>query len=641
MLNNRITGKHRRYLIVLYDIGVIIFSLFLAFLLRYDFQIPTASFTYVGIYLLWALPVKLFVFYFFGLYRGMYRYTSIWDLVTVVKATVISALILNTIFLVIPLFRVIPPSILLLDFILTAGLVALVRISVRLYFSQAVVTVQNKSKSRVSKKRLLLIGAGNTGEKIARDILNNFIDDYHIIGFLDDNPGKIGSSIHGIPVIDRVKIINKLGVEFDEILITAPSTSGDSIRHIVELCKTSGKPFKTVPSLNEMINKDVSVDSIREVSYLDLLGREEVQLDVNSIERFIKGKRIMITGAGGSIGSELVRQCLQYKPGSLIILDNSEANLFTIEQECLRMEKVTLIKAVLANIKDKKLMSNVFAEYRPQVVFHAAAYKHVPMQELSPWSAVGTNVFGTLLLTELSNQFNVEKFVLVSTDKAVHPVNIMGATKRLAEKIVQSIDGGENKPIYLAVRFGNVLNSSGSVVPIFRDQINNGGPVTVTHPEMSRYFMSIPEAGQLILQASAMAQQPGEVFILDMGKPVKIKDMAYDLIRLSGLEPERDIPIIYTGLRPGEKLYEELVSKEERAEFTSHKKIMVLHNGANNMPWDLMRREIQSLMDISMKFDTDAIKRKLQQLIPDYTPQDFYALGKELDLDVTSIKGEA
>ena len=263
------------------------------------------------------------------------------------------------------------------------------------------------------------------------------------------------------------------------------------------------------------------------------------------------------------------------------------------------------------------------------------------MQELSPWSAVATNVNGTLQLTQLSIQFNVEKFVLVSTDKAVHPVNIMGATKRLAEKIVQSIDKGENKPINLAVRFGNVLNSSGSVVPIFRDQINRGGPVTVTHPEMSRYFMSIPEAGQLILQASAMAQQAGEVFILDMGKPVKIKDMAYDLIRLSGLEPEKDIPIVYTGLRPGEKLYEELVSKEEQAKVTSHKKIMVLHNGSNNMPWDVMQREIQSLVDISLKFDAGAIKRKLQHLIPDYTPQDFYALGKDLDLDITSIKGVA
>ena len=616
-------------------------SLLLAFSIRYDFQIPAASLIGLGVYLLWALPVKLSVFYFFGLYRGMYRYTSIWDLVNVGKATVTAALIINSVFLVVPLFRLIPPAILLLDFILTAGLIALVRLSVRLYFSQVAVAAPMRTKKQAGLTRLLLLGAGNTGEKIARDILTNFSDDYQIVGFLDDNPEKIGSSIHGIPVIDRIPMLNKLVLDFDEILITAPSTTGDNLRRIVELCKVSGKRFKTVPSLNEVINKDISLKSIRDVSYLDLLGREEVKLDIDAIEDLIKGKRILISGAGGSIGSELVRQCLEYDPGSLILLDNSEQNLFSIEQEIAFVEKKTLIRSVLANIRDKNLLQNTFQEYRPQVVIHAAAYKHVPMQELHPWSAVSTNVMGTLNLVQLAHTYNTEKFVLVSTDKAVHPVNIMGATKRLAEKVIQSVEEIENSPIFLAVRFGNVIGSSGSVIPIFRDQINRGGPVTITHPEMSRYFMSIPEAAQLTLQAGAMGDITGQIFLLDMGKAVKIVDMANDLIRLSGLEPEKDIPIIYTGLRPGEKLYEELISKEEKAQTTDHKKIMVLQNGANNMPWPLMQREIQSLMDISMKLDPDAIKRKLQHLIPDYTPQDFYALGKELDLDVTSIKGEA
>ena len=638
---NRTIDKQRRYLIVIYDIVVIMASLLLAFSIRYDFQIPAASLIGLGVYLLWALPVKLSVFYFFGLYRGMYRYTSIWDLVNVGKATVTAALIINSVFLVVPLFRLIPPAILLLDFILTAGLIALVRLSVRLYFSQLAVTAPMRTKKQAGLTRLLLIGAGNTGEKIARDILTNFSNDYLIVGFLDDNPEKIGSSIHGIPVIDRIAMLNKLVLDFDEILITAPSTTGDNLRRIVELCKVSGKRFKTVPSLNEVINKDISLKSIRDVSYLDLLGREEVQLDIDAIEDLIKGKRILISGAGGSIGSELVRQCLEYDPGSLILLDNSEQNLFSIEQEIAFVEKKTLIRSVLANIRDKNLLQNTFQEYRPQVVIHAAAYKHVPMQELHPWSAVSTNVMGTLNLVQLAHTYNTEKFVLVSTDKAVHPVNIMGATKRLAEKVIQSVEEIENSPIFLAVRFGNVIGSSGSVIPIFRDQINRGGPVTITHPEMSRYFMSIPEAAQLTLQAGAMGDSTGQIFLLDMGKAVKIKDMAYDLIRLSGLEPEKDIPIIYTGLRPGEKLYEELISKEEKAQTTDHKKIMVLQNGANNMPWPLMQREVQSLIDISMKLDPDAIKRKLQHLIPDYTPQDFYALGKDLDLDVTSIKGEA
>jgi len=638
---NRTSEKRRSYLIVIYDVVMIVASLLLAFSLRYDFRIPASSLTGLRGYLLWALPVKLSVFYLFGLYRGMYRYTSIWDLVNVGKATVIAALIINSVFLIVPLFRVIPPAILFLDFILTAGLIALVRLSVRMYFSQVVVAVPKKRKEELGITRLLLIGAGDTGEKIARDILSNFSDDYRIVGFLDDNLEKIGSSIHGIPVIDRIATLNKLALDFDEILITAPNTTGDSLRRIIDLCKTSGKRFKTVPSLNEVINKDISVESIRDVSYMDLLGREEVQLDINAIEKLIKGKRILISGAGGSIGSELVRQCLEYDPGSLILLDNSEQNLFTIEQEIAFIEKKTLVRSVLANIRDKNLLQNTFQEYRPQVVIHAAAYKHVPMQELHPWSAVSTNVMGTLNLVQLAQTYNTEKFVLVSTDKAVHPVNIMGATKRLAEKVIQSIEEIENSSIFLAVRFGNVIGSSGSVIPIFQNQINRGGPLTITHPEMSRYFMSIPEAAQLTLQAGAMGDTTGQIFLLDMGKAVKIKDMAYDLIRLSGLEPEKDIPIIYTGLRPGEKLYEELISKEEKAEGTDHKKIMLVQHGAHNMPWQLMQREIQSLMDISLKLDPDAIKRKLQHLIPDYTPQDFYALGKDLDLDVTSVTGEA
>ena len=571
----------------------------------------------------------------------MYRYTSIWDLLNVAKATILSFLVINSVFIAIPIIRALPPSVLFLDFVFTSTLIALVRVAIRLYYSRSIIAIPNKTKTSGSVIKLLLIGAGDTGEKIARDILSNTNNEFNIIGFLDDNVEKIGSSIHGIPVIDRISTLNKISIEYDEILITAPGASGDNLRRIIDICKLSGKTFKTVPSLNEMINKDVTLQSIRDVSYLDLLGRDEVQLDINAIENFIKGKRILITGAGGSIGSELVRQCLEYDPGSLVLLDNSEQNLFNIEQEVSFYETKTLIRSVLANVRDKNLLQNTFQEYRPQVVIHAAAYKHVPMQELHPWSAVSTNVQGTLHLVQLANRFNADKFVLVSTDKAVHPVNIMGATKRLAEKVIQSVDMRESKTEFTAVRFGNVIGSSGSVIPIFRDQINRGGPVTITHPEMSRYFMSITEASQLILQAGSMESKSGQIYLLDMGKPVRIKDMANDLIRLSGLEPEKDIPIIYTGLRPGEKLYEELVSKEEKAQSTDHKKIMVLNNGTNNMPWDIMKREIQSLVDISLKFDTDQIKRKLQQMIPDYTPQDFYALGKDLNLDVTSIKGEA
>ena len=638
---SNIQDKNRKYLVFIYDAIAIALSISLAYSSRFDFRLSSESFFDIFGYLLWAYPVKLGVFYFFGLYKGMYRYTSIWDIVSVAKATVLSSLFINTAFVAIPSFRFIPPTVLFLDFVFTLGLIALIRVAIRLYFSRAIIASSNKSNSSGTSTRLLLIGAGDTGEKIARDILSNSNDEFVIVGFLDDNIEKIGSSIHGIPVIDRVVTLNNLSIDFDEILITVPGASGDQLRRIIDVCKLSGKKFKTVPSLDELINKDISLQNIRDVSYLDLLGREEVQLDNDAIENFIKGKRILITGAGGSIGSELVRQCLKYNPGSLILLDNSEQNLFNIEQEVSFVHTQTLIRSVLANIRDKNLLENTFQEYRPQVVIHAAAYKHVPMQELHPWSAVSTNVLGTLHLVQLSNNFNVDKFVLVSTDKAVHPVNIMGATKRLAEKVIQSVDLDNTKTEFLAVRFGNVIGSSGSVIPIFREQIDRGGPVTITHPEMSRYFMSITEASQLILQAGSMNGNSGQIFLLDMGKPVRIQDMANDLIRLSGLEPEKDIPIIFTGLRPGEKLYEELVSKEEKAQSTDHKKIMVLNNGTNNMPWEVMKREIQSLIDISLQFDTDAIKRKLQHMIPDYTPQDYYALGKDLNLDVSSIKGEA
>jgi len=639
-MENR-TDRNRKYLVFIYDTLAVIASIFLAYISRFDFHFTSDTLLILGQYLLWTYPVKITVFYFFGLYKGMYRYTSIWDLLNVAKATVLSFLVINSVFVSISALRALPPSVLFLDFVFTSSSIALVRVAIRLYYSQSIMAIPDKNKVPGNIVKLLLIGAGDTGEKIARDILSNSNNEFNIVGFLDDNVEKIGSSIHGIPVIDRINTLNNISIDYDEILITAPGASGDNLRRIIDICKLSGKTFKTVPSLNEMINKDVTLQSIRNVSYLDLLGRDEIQLDINAIENFIKGKRILISGAGGSIGSELVRQCLEFHPGSLILLDNSEQNLFNIEQEVSFFETKTLIRSVLANVRDKNLLQNTFQEYRPQVVIHAAAYKHVPMQELHPWSAVSTNVLGTLHLVQLANRFNTEKFVLVSTDKAVHPVNIMGATKRLAEKVIQSVDMKESNTEFIAVRFGNVIGSSGSVIPIFRKQIDRGGPVTITHPEMSRYFMSITEASQLILQAGSMNGKSGQIYLLDMGKPVRIKDMANDLIRLSGLEPEKDIPIIYTGLRPGEKLYEELVSKEEKAQSTNHKKIMVLDNGTNNMPWEIMNREIQSLIDISLKFDTDQIKRKLQQMIPDYTPQDFYALGKDLNLDVTSIKGEA
>ena len=339
--------------------------------------------------------------------------------------------------------------------------------------------------------------------------------------------------------------------EYDEALICCPNANRKNLHRIIDICKAVGKPFRTLPSVSELVSGKVSINQFREVSLIDLLGRDEIILDKTSISNYIHGKRIIITGAGGSIGSELVRQCLKYKPALLVMLDNSEYNLFEIEREILHLKSNVLIKPVLSNIRDKNILNKVFEEFEPQVVLHAAAYKHVPMQEAFPWEAIKTNVFGTSNLVKVSLEHNVEKFVLVSTDKAVKPVNVMGATKRLAELICQGANSAYITE-FMSVRFGNVLGSSGSVIPIFQEQIQSGGPVTITDPDMERYFMSIPEAAQLILQSGGIGNG-GEVFVLDMGEPIRILDIANELIRLSGFEPELDIPISFIGARPGEK----------------------------------------------------------------------------------------
>ena len=629
--NNRTT-----YLVSLADGIAIVLSFLFAYLLRFDFNIPSQHWNSFATSLLLIVPVKYLLFYSFGLYRSIYRYTSIWDGVKVLKASTTASLLIIVFYSFSFDFEGLNRSIFIMDYLLTTIFIGFVRVSVRFYYS----TLKSKPVfSNKNKTKLLLLGAGNTGEKIAREILATYPNEFELIGFLEDDLGKQGASIHGIPILGPIRELGSIPIPYDEIIITAPSSTTEQMRQIVELCEKTGKRFRTIPSFTELIHNQVSIKDIREVSILDLLGREEIKLDKESIKNFFGGKRILITGAGGSIGSELVRQCLKYNPGSLILVDNSEQNLFTIEQDCLDLAGKTIIKIMLANVCDENQMKAVFKEYRPQIVFHAAAYKHVPMQELHPWAAVGTNVLGTMIMTELSTLYNVDKFVLVSTDKAVSPVNIMGATKRLAEKIVLSVDKiGQTNMI--AVRFGNVIGSSGSVIPTFQKQIEHHGPVTITHPEMYRYFMSVSEAAQLIFQAGAMKQK-GRILVLDMGKPIRIKDMAYDLIRLSGYEPEKDIPIVYTGLRPGEKLYEELVAKEETIQHTAHNKIMVLkdHNGYSD--WNNFKKEILLLINISNTYDSDAIKQKLQLLVPDYTPQDYFALGKKLDLDVVSIKGEA
>jgi FlaA1/EpsC-like NDP-sugar epimerase len=446
--------------------------------------------------------------------------------------------------------------------------------------------------------------------------------------------------LHGKKIFSKVSELPTLKIPFDEVIITAPSASGQQMRKIVTSCKETGKRYRTVPGLNELMDQKVTVSSIRDVSYADLLGREEVKLDMNSIDNMISGKRVLITGAGGSIGSELVRQTLKYKPSELICLDHSEEKIFNMSQELDKIDSLITIKTVLASINNIKEIEKVFLDNRPEIVFHAAAYKHVPIQEIHPWTAVRTNIGGTLNLVNCADKHKSTKFILVSTDKAVNPVNVMGATKRVAERIIQSINQ-ESKTSFMAVRFGNVLGSSGSAIPTFQKQINKGGPLTITHPEMTRYFMSIQEASQLILQCGSIGKE-GEIFLLEMGKPIKILQMAKDLIRLSGFEPDIDIPIVFTGLRPGEKLYEELQLFNEKKVVTSHKKIMVLKSSISLMKWILLSTEIKKLIQNSEELDAESIRRMLKKLSPDYQPNLIIETKKRnIATDFESFKAEA
>jgi len=505
-------------------------------------------------------------------------------------------------------------------------------------------------------KRMLLIGAGHAGEQILREMMHNPKLGVTAVGFLDDNAAKYGQSIHGVPVLGNVDEIDRIEADFDEILITAPSASGTQMRRIVAACERSGKPFKTMPPLGELIDGRVSLKMVREVSLTDLLGREEVRLENREIEKYLLGKRVMVTGAGGSIGSELVRQISRFRPQALALVDVGEFNLYQVEMECRGKFRDMAVQPYLADLGDLLPTRRIFEDFRPDVVFHAAAYKHVPMQELHPWEAVYNNLQGMRNMIECSVAAGVDKFVLVSSDKAVRPTNVMGATKRVCELMAACANGklgteplfpeaGTEKlgteplfsggacqgdrgaqggrgtgphrsPTFLSVRFGNVLGSSGSVIPLFQQQIARGGPVTVTHPEITRYFMSIPEAAQLILQAGAMGEGR-EIFILKMGEPVRILDLAREIIKFNGLEPETDIEIVFTGLRPGEKLYEELITEGEGIVPTRHEKIMVLRSD-NCVDPALLSRHLDELIRLADTFDIPAIKAKLQEIVPEY-----------------------
>jgi len=622
---------YKNFLIILFaDVLLLTVAFIGAHLIRFEFNIPLYFLSLMKQMLPWVLLVKLGCFYFFGLYRGMWRYTSIVDLLNTIKATTVSSILIVSFILFKSRFIGYSRSVFLIDCCLTILFICGFRLSVRLFFEHFskeqpspidfLSVLKLLSKRIKDSKNLIIIGAGDCGEKIYREIRDNAFLRYNVVGFLDDSKRKIGRTIHGIPVLGRIDDVTAIikKVNADEGLIAIPSAQGEQMRRIVTLCNSSGISFKTIPSYGELIDGRISVKAIRDVAYRDLLGRELIKLDEERIGAYLRGQDVLVTGAGGSIGSELCRQICRFRPKSLILYERAESPLYEIELELKQNFREVKVVTLLADVQDTKQLEKTFESYKPQTVFHAAAYKHVPLLELQPWKAIDNNIQGTANIVEVANKYNVERFVFVSTDKVVRPVNVMGASKRVAEMLVQSQNGcGLSHTRFMIVRFGNVVGSVGSVVPLFKKQIEKGGPVTVTHPEVTRYFMTIPEACQLILQAGAMGIG-GEIYLLDMGTSIKIDDMARDLIRLSGFEPDADIKIEYIGLRPGEKLYEELIIEGEDVIPTSHEKIMVLKGIECDI--HLLNGKIDELTKIAEDQKVEKIKAKLKEIVPEYNP---------------------
>ena len=618
-MNKTFNKSRNTFVFILVDICLVLGALFIAFLLRFDFSIPEYLIGNVFTYIPVILFAKLTSFFIFGLYRGMWRYTSISDFISIVQASSFGSLLSLAIFALLYGLSGFPKSVLFIDYALCTIFLGVSRASIRLYFSNISESPKITGSNTLIKgrKKLIMIGAGGSAERIIREIRDNRGMKFVVVGILDDDTSKTGATIHSVPILGPIDELANFNIPFDEIIICLPTATNVEMRRIIAICKSVGKPYRTLPAYSELIDGKVSMKSVREVSMVDLLGRKEVELDRSSISQYIYGKRVLVTGAGGSIGSELVRNCLTFDPDLLILLDQSEHNLFKIERECEDSKHPVSFQPILGDIRDKTLLQRVFSSFNPDVVFHAAAYKHVPMQENHPWEAILTNIQGTLNLVDAAEDYNVNRFVLVSTDKAVNPTNIMGATKRVAEKLIQS-KSIDSTVKFMAVRFGNVIGSSGSVIPTFQEQIRNGGPITITNPNMQRYFMSISEAAQLILQAGAMGSG-GEIYVLDMGKPVNIQDIAYELIRLSGLEPETDIGIEYIGMRPGEKMYEELQTHEENIIDTGHDKILVLKNGRGNN-WDKLLDDVSEIVDSAKYYDYKRVTQELKKFIPEYVP---------------------
>jgi len=617
---SRLRTRSSQFLI---DVAVLMLAFLLAMLVRFDWSVPSSMFRQLMIVMPYVVLLQYSFLSGFGITRFSWRYISLRDSVRIFAAIASASASLVALRLASPIladrlplarYGVVPLGVLLGDFVLAFIGLTGVRALRRMLGERTA----SKQHQRWEKPQVptLLVGAGQGGVLIAQEISRRPDLGILPVGFVDDDPVKQGAVIHGIKVQgtskDLLRIAERHGAT--QALITISSASGSAIRRITERCKEAGLDVKIVPGAYEIVGGRVNLSRIREVAIEDLLRREPVKLQSEMVSEIVRRQPVLVTGAGGSIGSELCRQLAACRPSSLVLVEQSENALFEIHSElCKRFPALEIVPCV-ADITDMPRVTQVFREYRPMIVFHAAAHKHVPMMEWNPIEAVKNNVIGTQIVADLADKLAVERFVMISTDKAVNPTSVMGATKRAAELYIQALS--TNSATHFAtVRFGNVLGSAGSVIPIFRRQIQDGGPVTVTHPEMTRYFMTIPEAVQLVTQAAALSQG-GETFILDMGQPVRIIDLAYDLIRLSGLEPEKDIEVRFTGIRPGEKLFEELSNTSEGIERTIHPKIFIGTYDSPHLP--SLRAQFDTLSGLCRTANPALIRQALAQLVPEY-----------------------
>lgn len=599
---------HPRVAVVLHDLFMVWAAWTLMLWLRYSFDPYPPDIPLVSVEHAVVLASQALIFWWTGLYRGLWRFASMPDLLNIVRACVAGALLISAGLFLLNRLEGVPRSGLFIYPVFLSFLLGAPRLIYRFWKD-----LRLAMHAAGVRPRVLILGAGRAGEMLVRDMRREGA--YQPVGFLDDNPKLAGSRMHGIPVLGPIERLPTVARETaaDTVIIAMPSASNAQMQRVVRVCEDSGVVFRTLPRMQDMLSGRATFNELREVAIDDLLGRDPVRLDWDAIGRSLAGRRVLVTGGGGSIGGELCRQVARLDPECLVILELSEYNLYSIERELKREFPDLALDSVLGDVCDRATVDYVMARFQPEVVFHAAAFKHVPLLEDQLREAVRNNIIGTEVVARGADHHGVETFVLISTDKAVNPVNVMGRTKRVAELFCQNF-AERSRTRFIAVRFGNVLNSAGSVVPVFREQIQHGGPVTVTHPDVCRYFMTIPEACQLIMQAGVLGEG-GEIFVLDMGEPIRIRFLAEQMIRLAGFEPGRDIEIVYTGLRAGEKLSEELFYAQETHGETSHEKILLArHEG---LDWQVFHQRLAELHQACVAFDSGKLETLMRRLIPE------------------------